>query len=205
MQQWARIPKVMKTSWENLDMVPEAEEVSAIWNTARKTSWLWPRERRKVMCRALNGTTKNCIDYALVPKQWKISTLDTVALAGGDFDSHQKLAMASFRLRLKSAIQLQKKVPRFRTELLKNESTRNRYRINFYLAFNLENSSMNPEEIDLDTLAHESNEILIQTSETVLGRTNSSEKAWITDETIQMCKDKCAVANRQDRGSRDIS
>ena len=72
---------------------------------------------------------------------------------------------------------------------MKDESTRSRYRMNLDLALKilLKNSSMNPEEIDLDTLVNKSTEIFIQTAETVLGRTNGSEKPWITDEFIQLC------------------
>ncbi|KAK2706203.1 hypothetical protein QYM36_016291 [Artemia franciscana] len=112
------------------------------------------RERRKVMGRSPDRTTKNCMDYVLVPKRWKTSTLDTVTFAGGDFDSDHTLVMAYFRLRLKSTTKLQKKVSRLRTKLLIDESTRNRYRMNLDLALKtlLENSSMNPEGIDLDAL-----------------------------------------------------
>ena len=131
--------------------------------------------------------------------------LDTVALAGEDFDSDQTLVMVSFRLHLKSATKLQKKVLRFRIELLKDESTRSRYRMNLDLALKilLENSSMSPKEKDIDALVDNSTEIFIQTAETVLGRTNVSEKPWITDEIIQPWKEKHAVANRQDPESRD--
>ncbi|KAK2726450.1 hypothetical protein QYM36_000781 [Artemia franciscana] len=62
----------------------------------------------------------------------------------------------------------------------------------------LENSSMNPEEIDLDALVDKITEIFIQTAESVLGRTNGFKKLSITDEITQLRKDKPAVANRQD-------
>ncbi|KAK2718977.1 hypothetical protein QYM36_006107 [Artemia franciscana] len=61
------------------------------------------RKRQKVTRRSPDGTTKNCIDYVLVLKRWKTSTLDKVALTGGDFDSDHALVMASFHLCLKSA------------------------------------------------------------------------------------------------------
>ena len=103
--------------------------------------------------------------------------------------------MASSHLRLKSATNFQTKVPRFRTKFLKDESTCNRYRMNLDLALKtlLENSSMNPEETDL---VDKRTEVFIQIAEIVLGRTNDSEKPGITDEIIQLCKDKRAVANR---------
>ena len=71
------------------------------------------KERQKVTWRSPDGTTKNCIDYVLVSKLWKTSMLDTVVLVGEDFDSDYTLVMASFCLRLKSAIKLQKspKIP----------------------------------------------------------------------------------------------
>ncbi|KAK2725804.1 hypothetical protein QYM36_000326 [Artemia franciscana] len=48
-----------------------------------------------------------------------------------------------------------------------------------------------------------STKILIETAETVLGRTNVSEEPWIIDEIIQLCKDWRAVDNRQDPESGD--
>ncbi|KAK2726671.1 hypothetical protein QYM36_007490, partial [Artemia franciscana] len=100
--------------------------------------------------------------------------LDTVALVRGDFDCDHTLVTAFIRLRLKLATKLQKKVQRFRTEILKDESTRNRYRMNLDLALKtlLENSSMNTEERDLDALAKKRSEIFRQTAKTVLGRAN---------------------------------
>ena len=163
------------------------------------------RKRQKVTRRSPDGTTKNCIDYVLVPKRWKTSTLDKVTLPGGDFDSDHALVMASFHLCLKSTTKFQKKLPRFRTKLLKEESTCNRYRINLDLALKnfLENSSMNPEEIDLDALVNKSTETFIHIAETVFGRTNVSEKPQITDMIIQLRKDKRDVTNRQDPESRE--
>jgi len=63
---------------------------------------------------------------------------------------------------------------------------------------------MNPEEIEINALVDKSTEIFIQTAKTALGRTNGSKKRWISDEIIQLCKDKLAVTNRQDPESRDI-
>ena len=202
----------MGTSWENFEMVLESEEKSVFQNTAGTTSWWWPtlflnaESDEKSRGDHLMEPPKNWIDHMLVPKRWKTSMLDTVALVRGDFDCDHTLVTAFIRLRLKLATKLQKKVQRFRTEILKDESTRNRYRMNLDLALKtlLENSSMNTEERDLDALAKKRSEIFRQTAKTVLGRANGSEKPWITDEIIQLCKDKRVVANRQDPEIRDI-
>ena len=132
--------------------------------------------------------------------------LDTVALAGGDFDSDHALVMASFHLCLKSAIKFQKNSRDSILSFRKTSqlATVTRWILILALKTLLENSSMNPHEIDLDALVNKSTEIFIKTAETVLGRTNGSEKPWKTDEIIQLYKDKCADANRQDRESRDI-
>ena len=63
---------------------------------------------------------------------------------------------------------------------------------------------MNSEKIDLHALVDKSTEIFTQAAETVFGRTNGPKKPWITDEIIQLCKDKRDVANRQDPESKDI-
>ncbi|KAK2710985.1 hypothetical protein QYM36_012226 [Artemia franciscana] len=97
------------------------------------------------------------------------------------------------------------KVLRLRTELLKDESTRNRYQMNLDLALKTvsENPSTSPEEIDIDTLVDKSPEIFTNTAETLFERNTGYGKPWITDEIIQLCKDKCAIANRQYPEKRD--
>ncbi|KAK2717241.1 hypothetical protein QYM36_007384 [Artemia franciscana] len=62
---------------------------------------------------------------------------------------------------------------------------------------------MSPEEINIDALVDKSTKNFIQTVETIIGRHNCSEKLWITNEIIQLCKDKRAVTNRQDPENRD--
>ncbi|KAK2709623.1 hypothetical protein QYM36_013330 [Artemia franciscana] len=58
------------------------------------------RERRKVTWRSPDGRTTNMIDYILVGKRWKSSVLNTVSIAGGDFDSDHVLVMSELHLRI---------------------------------------------------------------------------------------------------------
>ncbi|KAK2724824.1 hypothetical protein QYM36_001335 [Artemia franciscana] len=86
------------------------------------------RERRKVTWRSSGGRTANMIDYILVGKRWKSSVLNTVSIAGGDFDSDHVLVMFELRSRIRKPQHLEKSLPRYRVDLLKNIETRNRYR-----------------------------------------------------------------------------
>ncbi|KAK2723377.1 hypothetical protein QYM36_001893 [Artemia franciscana] len=86
------------------------------------------RERKKVTWRSPDGHTANMIDYILVGKRWKLSVLNTVSIAGGDFDSDHVLVMSELCLRIWKSQQPKKSLPRYRVNLLKNIETTNRYR-----------------------------------------------------------------------------
>ncbi|KAK2707713.1 hypothetical protein QYM36_015417 [Artemia franciscana] len=86
------------------------------------------REQRKVIWRSPDGRTANMIDYIPVGKQWKSSVLNTVSIAGGDFNSDHVLVMSELGLCIWKPQQLKKSLPRYRVDLLKNIETRNRYR-----------------------------------------------------------------------------
>ncbi|KAK2712824.1 hypothetical protein QYM36_011501 [Artemia franciscana] len=55
----------------------------------------------KVTWRSPDGHTANMIDYILVDKRWKSSVLNTVSIAGGDFDSDLDQVMSELRLRIR--------------------------------------------------------------------------------------------------------
>ncbi|XP_065581776.1 craniofacial development protein 2-like [Artemia franciscana] len=77
------------------------------------------RHRRKVTWRSHDGVTENMIDHVLISKRWKSSIMDTVSLPGKDFDSDHSLLMSKLKLRLKR-LPKTKRIPRFRTELLRD-------------------------------------------------------------------------------------
>ncbi|KAK2702859.1 hypothetical protein QYM36_018549 [Artemia franciscana] len=78
------------------------------------------RERRKVTWRSPDGRTANMIGYILLSKRLKSSVLNTVSIAGGDFDSDHVLVMSELCLRIRKPQQLKKSLPRHRVDLLKN-------------------------------------------------------------------------------------
>ena len=64
------------------------------WSDQEAKEW-------KVTWRSPDGHTANMIDYILVGKRWKSSVLNTVSIAGGDFDSDLDQVMSELRLRIR--------------------------------------------------------------------------------------------------------
>ena len=83
------------------------------------------RPRRKISWTSLDGKTKNSIDYIVVSRRWKMSVLNAVTLAGGDFDRDHLLVMSRFKTRLKTGSKFSEKYPPppFQVYLLKYENT----------------------------------------------------------------------------------
>jgi len=157
------------------------------------------RERRKVTWRSPDGRSANMIDYILVGKRWKSSVLNTVSIAGGDFDSDHVLVRSDLRLRIRKPQQPMKSLQRYRVDLLKNIETRNRYRT--ALSNNL--SRIQPIEAptveEIDRLVYESTSIIRETASEILGIQTHSDKPWITPKIIDLCVQKCTHANKVDR------
>ena len=145
------------------------------------------RERRKVTWRSPDGRTANMIDYILVCKRWKSSVLNTVSIAGGDFDSDHVLVISELCSRIRKPQQPKKSLPRYRVDLLKNIETRNRYRT----ALSNKLSRIQPMEAptaeEIDRLVDESASIIRETASEILGIQTHSDKQWIIPEIIDLC------------------
>ena len=170
-----------------------------ITNTAFKH-----RHRRKVTWRSPDGVTENMIDYVLISKRWKSSVMDTVSLPGGDFDSDHTLLMSKIKLRLKR-LPKTTKIPRFRTELLRDPTKKATYNSSLSTKFrdilSTSNPLATPEEID--RLAEHATSAILETASDILGRKAKVEKPWITEEIIRLCDQKRLHNNKSDRSSRD--
>ena len=161
------------------------------------------RKRRK----APDGKTTNLIDYVLISKRWKSSVTNTTALPGGDFDSDHVLVMSTLaKLRLKTLPVKKNKIPRLRTDKLKEPTTRTTFlqSLEESLGPILESlpSTITPDI--LDALVEKLNTALIDTAKEILGHKPKTEKPWITDEILDLCDQKRQVCNKQDRESRDM-
>ena len=163
------------------------------------------RPRRKTSWTSPDGKTKNLIDYILVSRRWKTSVLNTVTLAGGDFDSDHSLVMSKFKTRLKTASKLSQKTPKFRVDLLKDENTRMTY-ITILSEKISELTSRSPPILskeDIDNLVTSSTNIICDVAHSTLGTQKNIQKPWITDEIISLCDEKRQLTNKQDKESRD--
>lgn len=164
------------------------------------------RARRKTTWTSPDGRTQNLIDYILVSRRWKSSITNTVTLAGGDFDSDHSLVMTSFKMRLKAAAKLSRKPPRFRVDLLKDQTTRQNYTatLSERISELLSTSPLTLSKDDIDNLVKSSSQVICDVAQSTLGVQKADQKPWITDEIISLCEEKRNHTNKLDRESRDM-
>ena len=163
------------------------------------------RERRKATWTSPDGKTRNLIDYVLVSRRWKSSVLDTVTLAGGDFDSDHSLVMSALKIRLKSSAKLNNRPARFNTHLLKDPQIRQTYidELSTQISDLLSNIPVTLSKEDIDKLVTDSSKIISKVAMSALGTKKGDKKPWITNEIILLCAEKRKHNNRSDRESRD--
>ena len=144
------------------------------------------------------------IDYVLISKRWKSSIMDTVSLPGADFDSDHSLLMSKLKLRLKR-LPKTTRIPRFRTELLRDPIKKGAYTTRLSSKFRaiLENFTSLTTFEEIDQLAEHATSAVLETANDILGRKTKDENPWIIEEIIQLCNQKRFCNNKADPCSRD--
>ena len=127
------------------------------------------------------------IDLILVRKRWKSSVLNTVSLAGVDFDSDHVLVMSEICMLLQKPQTPKKSYPKYRVDLLKNIETRNKYKTALSNKLSSIQLTGVPTTEEVDRLVDESTSIIRETANEILGVQSRSDKPWITPEIIDIC------------------
>lgn len=144
---------------------------------SRTTTWHSP-----------NGLVHNQIDYILMPQRYKssINKAKTRAFPGADVGSDHDLVLT--RLKLKLKIKRSQKSPRIRFDLekLKDPKIAEVFQAQVGGKF----AALSTADSDVDTLAGNIKEVLLNTADEVIGRPRRKKQPWITSEILDLCDER---------------
>ena len=129
---------------------------------------------------------KNCIDYVLIKRRWRSSVIGTKVMRGADFNTSHELLLSNIRVRFKTAVSEAKNQIRYNTEKLKEENTREEFRIRIGGRF----EPLLQEVDNLEELWTTGKEAIKEEAMAVLGQRRVAKQDWATAEMLDACDEK---------------
>jgi len=135
-----------------------------------------------------DGKTHNQIDYILFPQRLKssINKAMTRTFPGADIGSDHDLVLTNIKLKLKSS--RTHKSPRitFELEKLKDPTVASAFQAMVGGKF----ASLNLIDMDINTLANQTKEVLLTSAHEILGKRRRKIHPWVTNEVLDLCDER---------------
>ena len=144
---------------------------------SRRTTWHSP-----------NGLVHNQIDFILTPRRFKssINKARTRTYPGADIGSDHDLVLMVMKLKLKKKYKAANPRIRFDVDKLKDPEVNTIFQAQLGGRF----AVLNLLDRDVDDLAEEFKEAVLDTAEEVLGRQRKKTQPWIPNEVLDLCDER---------------
>ena len=157
---------------------------------SRTTTWHSP-----------NGLVHNQIDFILTPQRFKssINKAKTRTFPGADVGSDHDLVMTTIKLKLLAKRTPQSPRIRFDLEKLKDPGIAEVFQAQVGGKF----ATLAAIDSDVNTLATNMNEILVETAEKVLGKRRKKIQPWVTNEVLDLCDRRRELRGKKHSSAED--
>ena len=145
-----------------------------------KVTWISP-----------DGNTKAQLDHIIINRKWKSSLQDVRVYTGADCGSDHNLVIGEIKLKLRQARKRQERGKRIASEKLRDEATRNLFKIEIRNRFQVLSSDTD-HEVTLDDF----NKTYRETAEEILGFKKREQKDWIQVATWDKIEERRVMKQR---------
>ena len=139
-----------------------------------------------------NGLIMNQIDHIAINRRWRTSLVDVRVVRGADVDSDHNLVLCKIRMKLKK-FKKKESERQFNSKKLREPGSREAFSIELSNRFHV---LTNLDPGNIDDYCNQVHEAFVGTSEETLGFNQNNRKAWISDVTWNLIKERGNVRMR---------